>query len=81
MDTVPEVVASMLTLRVRVSGKGRQGVGPLVAEGAEVHIPGDGVRECLAGSASNGGRAASAGEGEPLLGRVGVRAVGEGEQV
>ncbi len=45
-----------------------------------MRLPGNGVRERLTRSAGDGGRAAGAGEGEPPLGRVEVRAVGEGEQ-
>ena len=59
VDAVPEVVY-VGAAELRVGGEGRQGVSPLVTEGAEVRLPGDGVRERLAGSASNGGGEASA---------------------
>ncbi len=64
---VPEVV-DVRAAELGVGGKGVQGVGPLVAEGAKVHLPGDGVRERLTRSVGDGGRVAGAGEASPRLG-------------
>ncbi len=56
MDAVPEVV-DVGAAELGVGSKGLQGVGPLVAEGAQakVHLPGDGVRERLTRSVVDGG--------------------------
>ena len=55
MDAVPEVV-EVGAAELRVGGESRQGVSPLVAEGAEVCLPGDDVRERLTRSAGDGGK-------------------------
>ena len=72
---VPEVVRAA---ELGVGGKGVQGVGPLGAEGAKVHLPGDGVRERLTRSVGDGSRVAGAEEASPRrFGRIEVRAIGE----
>ena len=52
MDAVPEVV-DVEAAELGVGGKGRQGVGPLVAEGVKVRLPDNVVRERLTRSAGD----------------------------
>jgi hypothetical protein len=79
VDASPEVV-DVGAAELRVGGKGRKGGGPLVTKGAQVGIPGDRIREGLAGGTRGSSGAAGASEGKSSLGGVEVRTVHEGEQ-
>ncbi len=83
VDAVPKVV-DVGTTELGVGGESRQSVrhGPLVAEGAEVHLLVT-VSESVwpeAPGASDGSRTTCPGQGKPPLGGVKVRSVVEGEQ-